>query len=159
MSRTMSQNKTIEQFKVTEVELVYRHRQKPEDRYKITGPECAYNILLQSWDRNRIELIEEFKILLMDRGHTCLGISTISSGGMAYCVVDPKIVFATALKGKASAIILAHNHPSGNLNPSDADIALTKKLVEGGQLLEIAVPDHLIVTPYKFYSMAENALL
>ena len=156
MSRSVSQNKLIDQFKVTEVELVYRNRQKPEDRPKIRDPESAYKILLASWNMNRIELVEEFKILLMDRAHTCLGVSSISSGGMSYCIVDPKIIFATALKARASSIILAHNHPSGNLKPSDADIALTRKLQEGGKLLEISVPDHLIITPYRFYSMTEN---
>lgn len=159
MSRSVSQSNIIDQFKVTEVELVYRSKQNPNDRLKIEGPECAYEALLGLWDMNRIELVEEFKILLMNRAHKCLGVSNISSGGMSYCLVDPKIIFATALKARASSIILAHNHPSGNLTPSAADVALTKKLVDGGMLLEIDVPDHLIITPYGFYSMANNGLI
>ena len=155
----MNHGDTVEQFKATEIELVYRNQVRPEDRHKICDPESAYRILLSSWNLNRIELVEEFKILLLDRARHCLGVSAISSGGMSSCLVDPRIVFVTALQAGASSLILAHNHPSGNLCPSGADIALTKKLVEGGRLLEIGVPDHLIITKHGFYSLAENALI
>lgn len=159
MRNPLHQPKVMDQFKITEVELIYRGRKTPEDRPVIKDPESAYRILLQSWDMNRIELVEEFKILLLNRASKCLGISTISSGGVSTCLVDPKIVFATALKARASSIVLAHNHPSGNLTPSQADLALTYKLTEGGKILDISVPDHLIVTPLGFYSMAENSLI
>jgi len=67
-------------------------------------------VLLQAWDHNKIELVEQFYILLLDRGNASLGISNILMGGVSSCIVDPKIVFATALKTRASGIILAHNH-------------------------------------------------
>jgi DNA repair protein RadC len=83
----------------------------------------------------------------------------ISAGGMAGTVVDAKRVFQEALNYKASSIILSHNHPSGNLNPSDADIRLTKNLVEAGRVLEISVLDHIIITQQSFYSFADEGMM
>ncbi|MBE7172487.1 MAG: JAB domain-containing protein [Williamsia sp.] len=146
------------QFAVTEVELVYRNKRRPEDRPKLADSLSAYGLLLQAWDMNRIELVEQFKIMLLDRGHSCLGISDISSGGISACIVDPKIIFATVLKARATSVILAHNHPSGSLQPSQADIDLTKKLKDGSALLDVSVLDHLIVTPFSYYSFADEGL-
>ena len=84
-----------------------------------------------------MELLEQFKILLLDRMNSCIGLSEISTGGVAGCVADPKIIFGTALKAQASGIILAHSHPSGNLTPSTADMTLTKKMFHAGKCLEL----------------------
>lgn len=73
--------------------------------------------------------------------------------------MDPKIIFSEALKCNASGIILAHNHPSGNLNPSDADLNLTKKLISGGQILEIQILDHIILTTESYFSFADKGIL
>lgn len=146
-------------FQVTEVELVYRNKVAPKDRQQVANSPDAFEILLNSWDLNKIELVEQFKILLLDQSNRCLGISEISQGGIASCAVDPRIVFSTALKTKASSMILAHNHPSGNLTPSAADIQLTKQLVKGGQLLEIKVQDHLVLTPRDYYSMQDEGVM
>lgn len=146
-------------FSVSEMELTYRNQIDPRDRPKIISSQCAYDILMQAWDVNKIELLEEFLIMLLDRGNHCLGLSRISQGGVSYTCVDPKIIFGTAIKSHASAIILAHNHPSGEINPSRQDIALTEKLREGGKLLEVNVCDHLIVTPRNYYSFADEGLL
>ena len=143
-------------FNVTEVELVYRNKVNPADRPKVTSSSSAYDILMEAWDMNKIELVEQFSILLLDRCNSCIGISTISQGGISACIVDPKIVFATALKARASSIILAHNHPSGNLKPSEADKTITKSLVAGGHILDLKVLDHLIVTPRSYYSFADE---
>lgn len=145
-------------FSVTEIDIVYRNRIKPTDRPKVSSASRAYDVLMNAWDMNKIELVEQFNILLLDRGNSCLGISNISTGGVSACFVDPKIVFATALKARASGLILAHNHPSGNLKPSEADIQLTRKLREGGKLLDLSVWDHLIVTPTSYYSFADDGL-
>lgn len=145
-------------FAVTEVELVYRNKVRPENRPKLMDSASVYDVLLNAWDMNRIELVEQFKIVLLDRSNSCLGISDISSGGLSACFVDPRIVFATVLKARASSVILAHNHPSCNLKPSQADIELTKKLKAGGALLDVLVLDHLIVTPFSYYSFADDGL-
>jgi DNA repair protein RadC len=78
---------------------------------------------------------------------------------MAGTIADPKVIFSAALKACASSIILSHNHPSGNLKPSNADIQLTKKIVNAGNLLDIAVLDHVIVSAEGYYSFADEGLL
>lgn len=144
-------------FQVTEVDLIYRNKNLPKPQ--VNSSSAVYDILSQSWDRNKIELLEEFKILLLNRGNYILGISLISTGGMSGCIADPKIIFATALKGKASSIILAHNHPSGNLKASQADILLTKKLVNAGDMLDIPVLDHFILSATDYLSFADQGMM
>jgi DNA repair protein RadC len=146
-------------FSVTEIELVYRNKVRPADRLRVNSADLAYDFFLNAWDMNKIELCEQFMILLLDGSNFVLGLANISTGGISACVVDPKLVFATALKAKASGIIMAHNHPSGSLKPSSADISLTDKFREGGKLLDISILDHLIVTPQSFYSFAHEGLI
>lgn len=102
---------------------------------------------------------EEFWMLLLNRANRVLSRVQVSSGGMAGTVVDARIVFRKALEGKACSVILAHNHPSGNLHPSQADIDLTKKLKSAGQLLDITVLDHLIISERGYYSFADEGQL
>jgi DNA repair protein RadC len=146
-------------FTITEVALIYRNKVKPTDRRQIKTAADAYKILLATWDMNKIELVEEFKIVLLDRRSACLGVSSIASGGVNQCAIDAKLIFATALKALACRMILAHNHPSGSLQPSQADIKLTEQLVMGGKILSIDVLDHLIVTPHGYTSFADEGLM
>ena len=97
--------------------------------------------------------------MLLNRYNKVIGIFTASSGGIAGTVADPKLIFACALTGAASGIILAHNHPSGSLQASQADIDLTKKLRDGGKLLDIQILDHIIMTSESYYSFADEGLL
>lgn len=152
--------KLVQNFaKVTEVELIYRNKQRPSERPHIKNSRAAYDLLLQSWDEGKIELQEHFKVMLLDRKNACLGISTISTGGLSSCVVDPKLVFATAIKGGAAAIILAHNHPSGNLTPSQPDRDITARLIYAGNILEIPIVDHIILAREGYLSFADEGLL
>jgi DNA repair protein RadC len=102
---------------------------------------------------------EEFWLLLLDRGNRLLERLAVSRGGLHGTVADPKVIFKCALDHRASGIILGHNHPSGQLRPSEEDIRLTRKLVEGGRLLDIGVQDHLIITSSGYYSFADNGML
>lgn len=102
---------------------------------------------------------EEFWLLLLDRGNRLINRYQVSQGGMHGTVADPKRIFKEALDQRASAVILCHNHPSGQLRPSTEDIMLTRKLVEGGRFLDIVVQDHLIVTSSGYYSFADNGQL
>jgi DNA repair protein RadC len=97
--------------------------------------------------------------MLLNRANKILRIFTVSTGGVAGTVADPKVIFATALKGNASSIILAHNHPSGNLKPSEADRQLTNRLTQAGKLLDISVLDHLIITAEEYFSFADEGLI
>jgi DNA repair protein RadC len=102
---------------------------------------------------------EEFWILLLDRGNKTIGVVKISEGGIHGTVADPKVIFGAALVAQATAMIVAHNHPSGQLRPSEEDIRLTRKLVEAGRLLDIQVLDHNIITKDGYYSFADNGQL
>jgi DNA repair protein RadC len=151
--------KVTNSFQVSEIQLTYKSKVRPSDRFKITCSQDAYNALKNIWDEDQIEFVEEFKILLLNRANKVLGVVPVSKGGSTGTVCDPKIIFAAALKANACGIILAHNHPSGNLSPSEADLQITKKLKEGGRFLEIPVLDHLIVTTESYYSFADQGLL
>jgi DNA repair protein RadC len=141
------------------VNLTYKPNYKIADRPKISSATDAYQVLRSQWSLHKIQLLEEFKILLLNRRNRVLGLINISQGGMSGTVADPKLIFVAALKAAASYIILAHNHPSGNLKPSTEDIRLTKKLVEGGKLLDLLVVDHLIITSEGFYSFCDEGLI
>ncbi|MBT8232485.1 MAG: DNA repair protein RadC [Saprospiraceae bacterium] len=102
---------------------------------------------------------EVFKIILLNRSNCILKVETISVGGVSGTVVDPKIVFKKALSIQASSIILVHNHPSGNLQPSKADLSITKKISNAGEVLDIKVLDHLIISEMGYFSFADEGLM
>lgn len=102
---------------------------------------------------------EEFYALLLRRNNTVIDAVRISQGGVSGTVVDAKMVFGPALDKLASSLILAHNHPSGNLSPSQADIRLTKQLAAGGKLLDVSVVDHLIIAGKSYYSFADEGMM
>lgn len=149
----------ISLFQVSEINVTYKPKFKASERPAISTSQDCYNILRQNWDMNKIDLLEQFKILLLNRANKVLGIYEVSSGGMAGTVADPKLIFSTALKGCANSIILSHNHPSGNLKPSQADISLTQKLRTAGSFLDIDVLDHIILTSEGYISFVEEGLM
>ena len=142
---------------VAALELGRRRKDQPySNKKQIRTSKDAFDILHPLIGDN---LHEEFFVLFLNRGTFVIDYKSISAGGMAGTVVDAKRVFQEALNYKASSIVLSHNHPSGNLSPSDADIRLTKNLVEAGKVLEISVLDHIIITQQSFYSFADEGLL
>lgn len=143
-------------YQIAEIELVYRHKIKPTDRPQITCSNDAYEIFKHQWDKNKIEFIEQAKLMLLNRNNRVLGLVDLSSGGVAGTVVDPKIAFAAALKANASSILLAHNHPSGNTQPSSQDKILTQNLIDVGRKLTLPLRDHLIITPEGYFSFADE---
>jgi DNA repair protein RadC len=102
---------------------------------------------------------EEFWVLLLNRANRVIKKKRVSEGGVSGTVVDPKIIFKLALEELASGIVVAHNHPSGNLNASQSDIELTLKLKEAGKFLEIQLLDHVIVAGAKYLSFADEGLI
>jgi DNA repair protein RadC len=142
---------------IAALELGRRRRDKDsEEKPKISGSRDCFDIL-----KGHLQDIhhEEFWILLLNRANRLVKKHQVSQGGVAGTVADPKIIFKLALSELASGIILAHNHPSGNLTASQADIDLTKKIKEAGKLLEIQVLDHLIIAGQKYFSFADEGLL
>jgi len=102
---------------------------------------------------------EEFWILMLNRANKIIAKHPVSQGGIAGTVVDAKMVFKPAVEHSASSVILCHNHPSGNLQPSNEDIKLTKKLQDAGTNLDVKVIDHIIVTDSGYFSFADEGLL
>ncbi|OUS13422.1 hypothetical protein A9Q93_09255 [Nonlabens dokdonensis] len=102
---------------------------------------------------------EEFWVMLLDNSHKVVEKKNISIGGITGTLVDTRLVFKKAIEAGAVAMILSHNHPSGNLKPSMQDKSLTVKLVEAGKLLDIKVLDHLIITQQGYYSFADEGLM
>lgn len=102
---------------------------------------------------------EEFWILLLDRANQLLKKVHVSEGGFSGTVADPKKIFKIALDNNSSSIILAHNHPSNNMEPSENDITLTKTICKAGETLEINVLDHIIVGSDRYFSFADEGLI
>lgn len=127
-----------------------------QDKPKIKDPLSAYKLIKPYLSG---KLTEECWVMLLSRNSKLIKNYQISRGGLAKTVIDPKVVFKAALEYHAHAIILAHNHPSGNLNPSAADIELTQNLLKGGKYLDIKILDHLIVTEESYFSFSDNNLI
>ena len=142
---------------IAEVKISYSHKVKPSNQIKVITSDTAYKQVVTNWPD--IDYRESFAVLLLSRNNKILGLSWISLGGTAGTVVDAKIIFQLALKTLAHAMILMHNHPSGNLIASDADLKITKKIKDGGRLLDIEVLDHLIITSEGYYSMADEGVM
>lgn len=141
---------------VSEVEIYYKNRVPYSQRQKVTTSHSAYEIFAQLFSTDTIDYRESFIVLYLNRASQVLGYSVISQGGTASTVVDIKMVFQTALLTNASCIILAHNHPSGNLQPSIEDNRLTDRIKEAAKLFDITVLDHIIITNESFYSFSDN---
>lgn len=156
MEQTMIQP---EWTRVAEVELVYKTKVKASERPKISSVKDCYQLLKELWNENTIEMQEEFKVLLLNRGNKVIGVYEASAGGITGTVADPRLILAAAIKSLAVCIILSHNHPSGNLKPSQADQELTQKIKVASGYHDIKVMDHLIISSEGYYSFAEEGLL
>lgn len=127
-----------------------------QEKPKITCSKDAFDILYPLMeDQNH----EEFWVLYLNRANKVIATRNISKGGISGTVADSRIIFKIAIELLSSAIILSHNHPSGNLKPSESDLQLTKKLKEAGNLLEIPVLDHLIIGESGYLSFADEGLI
>ena len=144
---------------VDEIEIVYRTKMKANLRPRITCSRDGYNLLLQAWNPDSLELQEEVKLLLLNRDNRVLGLCNISRGGMTGTVADPRLILLVAIKAGACSVMLAHNHPSGSLHPSRADEELTQKIKFASIYHDIKVLDHLIITATGYYSFADEGLL
>jgi DNA repair protein RadC len=160
MRRKTTQTEWVEETNmVSEVELIYHSKVKPADRPLITNSIDAYKVLLNTWNKDTIELQEEFKVILLNRASRVLAVYKVGKGGLTGTIADPRLILAAALKVAACSIMLAHNHPSGNLKPSKADEELTKKVKGGAEFMDIRLLDHLIITPDEYFSFADMGLL
>lgn len=133
-----------------------RKDQSPDEKPKIESSKTAFDLI----KGDLMDLPhEEFWVMLLNRANRMTRKKRISEGGVSGTVADPKIIFKLALDDLASGIIVVHNHPSGNLKPSDSDINLTKKIKEAGKVLEISLLDHLIIAHDRYFSFADEGLI
>jgi DNA repair protein RadC len=143
---------------LAEVTISYSPTLKPSEMPKITSSEGSVKILRGIWSE-KLNYIEQCYLLLLNRAGKLLGFCLISTGGTSGTVVDQKMVYQIALKTNAHSIILAHNHPSGNLKPSEQDHHLTKTIKEAGKFLGIPLLDHLILAEEGYFSFADEGMM
>lgn len=127
-------------------------------KVKITGSEIAEQYIRQFYSDD-LEIFESFFILLLNRANETIGYAKISQGGIVGTVVDKKTLLKYVVESLASGVILAHNHPSGNTNPSEADIKITREIKELCNLIDSPVLDHIILTANSYYSFSDNGKL
>ena len=144
---------------ISEIELKYNPSPNKGNRVKITRSDDAYKAFIDGWNMDTAQLFEEFKVMLLNRANEVLGIHILSKGGIAGTIVDLKLLFAVVLKSASSSIILAHNHPSGNLKPSEADKMLHVKIKKAAKFLDIEVLDNMIITKDGYYSFVDENLI
>jgi len=123
--------------------------------------DCSKNAadFIRNFYSDDIEIFESFFILLLNRANKTIGYAKISQGGITSTVVDVKLIAKYAVESLASSIILAHNHPSGNINPSKADEEITNKSISALKFIDVNVVDHIILTSESYYSFADNGLI
>ena len=144
-------------YTVGEVELSYKPKFK--SLHKIVSSEDAYKYLLPTYKEGTIFYKEYFKVLFLNQANQVLGYTLISEGGITETSVDVRIILQAALLTNSVALVLAHNHPSGNLKPSRQDMEITKQVKEAARLMRITVIDHLILTDAGYYSFSDEGQL
>ncbi|MDH1882112.1 MULTISPECIES: JAB domain-containing protein [Empedobacter] len=130
-----------------------------DEKIKVMGSSEVYQVLKANWDLDTIELQEEFKILLLNQGNQVLGIKSMFKGGINTCSIDVRLIMGMALKANASALVITHNHPSGNLNASESDKRITSKIKECCELFDIRLLDHIIMAKNSYLSFADEGIL
>lgn len=142
---------------IYELQLSYKAKGYGSKLQKIRGSAEAFQLLQTIFDQDLIAAREEFVVLYLNRAGQVIGYHKAFQGGVSSVIYDPKIVLGVALKSLSSGLILAHNHPSGNMSPSEADITLTRKIKNACKEMDIELLDHLILSPDgNYFSFADE---
>lgn len=153
-------NHSIMEHQVNEIQISYREKLSTLQSNSITNSNDVAQLLFKNWDSDTIGLNECFKILLLNQSNKVKGIFPLSIGGITGTLVDIRILFAIILKTLSVGIILAHNHPSGQLRASEQDRQLTQKIKQAAQLFDVKVLDHIILAPDgSYFSFADHGLM
>ena len=149
-----TENKTINEISVSYSKRNFNYR-------NITTSLNLHDIVMQIYSTSKcnIDLKEYFFIILLNRNNQVIGYNKLSEGGISGTVVDIRIAFAIALKSLATSMVLVHNHPSGNLKPSQQDITITKQFKDAGRILDIAILDHVIIADTGYFSFADSGMM
>ena len=153
-------NEVYKLNQISEIQVTYKPIYKFDQRTKITTSHDADTLLRKVWNWDTINFNEEFVAIYLNRANQVLGVYKHSSGTESACLVSVKQLLAVGLKSNASSFIIAHNHPSSNLKPSNQDIELTKKIKAASDVCELKLLDHLIIRSEDgYYSFADEGLL
>lgn len=144
---------------LAEIKLTYSSGAKNHDYPIIDNPADVYGYLCDIWEDGKLELQEEFIVIILNSALRALGWSKISTGGKTATIVDVAMVIQIALLANAHAVIIAHNHPSGTMRPSSADINLTNRINKSLKLMGITLHDHVIIARDQYYSFKEHRQL
>ena len=148
------------EFTLNELEIVYTNPMTKLGFDKVVSSRDAHKLIKPFFNKNTLACQEEFIVMYMNQGSVPVGVYKVGKGGITSTVADMRLIFGVALKSLATSMIVAHNHPSGTLLPSKNDKLLTKKIYEIGLIMDIALVDHLIVTPSEcYYSFADQGLI
>lgn len=152
---------TNENIILNELSLSYKRAIELNDpQFKMLNSSAKVsNLLREIWETNQLDVRESFYLLCFSSGLDLVGYQKISEGGLDAVIVDIRLLFSIALLSRATSIVVAHNHPSGTLKPSEADKILTQRIVQAGELLSVNVNDHIILTNTSYYSFRDEGLL
>lgn len=153
--------KPRQESNIPEIKISLRYDKKIpfEQMETIDSSEKMNHVFRKVFSKDTFGWTEEMIMICLNQSGKVIGFYKVSSGGLTGTVADPKVIFTVALNCAATKIIIAHNHPSGNLKPSRQDEELTIKIKEGGKLLSIELLDHIILTEEGYYSFADTGLL
>jgi len=147
-------------MKIPEIKISFKiDNVKKSELTKITCSNDGYEVFRQIFNADTIDWLEEAVILCLNRANKVVGFYKLASGGMSSVIMDTKVIYTVALNSGASSIIVAHNHPSGQLFPSDADRQVTKRLIQAGLIMDIPLLDHIIITDEGYYSFGDKGEL
>lgn len=147
-------------MQIAEVKVSYTSKVKAKDRVQVRTSADAYNAVRSLYDEDTIDYVESSHVLLLNRANQIIGKKLLSTGGTSSCIVDVKVIAQISLSTNAHAIIMTHNHPSGNISASDQDVQITRRVKDALDLFDIKVLDHIIVTSDNGYtSMADEGLM
>ena len=132
---------------------------KKSELVKINESKQVWELLVNIFNKDTFDWCEEFIVLYLNNSNKVVGYFKLSSGGMTSTVVDVRMIYAVGLKCMATCVIVAHNHPSGKITPSDADKQITKKIKEAGEFMDIKLLNHIIVTDENYFSFQDEGLL
>ena len=148
----------IDKSRPPKLRIVYSRKQDIDDSVKIVSSRDAYKVFTNIWSK-QLNIREEMYVLYLNQKNAVLGYHILSMGGITGTVADKRLLFAVALSSLATSVIIAHNHPSGQINPSQSDIELTKEIKKTGEIMNITLLDHLIIGGDSYYSFADEAML
>lgn len=144
-------------LKACEVTLTYKTNVKPSERSKISSSKDAYELLTNRfYSKDTIEHKEIVKAILLNKANKVLGVINVSEGGIDSSIIDCRLVLQAAILANATSLILTHNHPSGNVNPSECDNKMTFELKKACDFMQICLLDHIIVTKEQYFSFADE---